>query len=85
MIRIQGFTVIISGGLQDIGASLAAFPRHIVASGCDICMAGGIVEPDLLLQDSCDFSSAETGVDIIDLISDGPHDDTGMAAVPADP
>ena len=82
---IELFPVVISDDINLFGAALSACPGHVIAPEGDRTMAFRIVLPDLIRQHLCDFSSPFIRVHIIDLIPDGPHDHTGMAAVPPDP
>ena len=44
-----------------------------------------IMDPHLFSKELCDFRSSRISVNIVDLIADGPHDYTWMAAVSPDP
>ena len=48
-------------------------------------MSFRIVNPDLRRQKFCDLCSAHIRMDIIDLVSDGPHDHAWVDPVAADP
>ena len=81
MRKIVFFPIIVSGHLHNVSTALSAFPGHIVASESNYRIFMRIMTANLLHKHPADFRTAYVCMHIIDLISDGPHNHTGMASV----
>ena len=85
VLLIEFFSIIISDCVHIFRAALSAFPGHIIASEGSQGMAFRIVNPDLRRQQFCDLCTSQIRMDIINLVSDRPHNHTWMNPVPANP